>query len=141
MDCRLGHYQYIVYRDFTKQQVSSGQPGDAPANEPMVTGVCRRSTVGTCSKIYLCLFGCRRRVEDSHFVLSFLFIYFISLETEIEPLSLRVSKCYSGCADNKQQKKMKMTMPVFTDSLGKMQFVVTSKKVNRCLMNPEPSPK
>ena len=36
--------------------------------------------------------------------------------------------CY-GSAGNKQQKKMKMTMPVFTDNLGKMQFVVTTKKV------------
>jgi len=38
-------------------------------------------------------------------------------------------------AGNKQQKKMNMTMPVFTDSLGKMQFVVTTKKVT----SPPPS--
>ena len=30
---------------------------------------------------------------------------------------------------NKDQQKMQMTMPVFTDSAGKMQFVLSSKKV------------
>lgn len=30
---------------------------------------------------------------------------------------------------NKQQEKMQMTMPVFTDSTGNMQFVLSSKKV------------
>lgn len=30
---------------------------------------------------------------------------------------------------NKQQEKMQMTMPVFTDSAGQMQFVLSSKAV------------
>ena len=33
---------------------------------------------------------------------------------------------------NKDQQKMQMTMPVFTDSAGKMQFVLSSKRVKLC---------
>ena len=31
---------------------------------------------------------------------------------------------------NEDQKEMQMTMPVFTDSAGKMQFVLSSKQVS-----------